>query len=200
MRRMIPIAILLAALPIPGQVPGRTSGTAPLEVTLAYSAMRFNTIPAGCGCSWMPGGKAEFRVAFSRHIGLVGEIAGQHAGAINSAHQDLSLVSYLFGPRLSWPVHRFTPFVQGLIGGVHGFDATFPNPNNSTTVSNNSTNGSDAFALAAGGGLNISLSRYLALRPLQADYFLTTLPNDAANRQNSLRLGAGIVFKLSPPR
>ena len=118
MRRMIPIAILLAALPIPGQVPGRTSGTAPLEVTLAYSAMRFNTIPAGCGCSWMPGGKAEFRVAFSRHIGLVGEIAGQHAGAINSAHQDLSLVSYLFGPRLSWPVHRFTPFVQGLIGGV----------------------------------------------------------------------------------
>ena len=81
MRRMIPIAILLAALPIPGQVPGRTSGTAPLEVTLAYSAMRFNTIPAGCGCSWMPGAKAEFRAAFSRHIGLVGEIAGQHAGA-----------------------------------------------------------------------------------------------------------------------
>ena len=193
MRRMIPIAILLAALPIPGQVPSRTSGTAPLEVTLAYSAMRFNTIPGGCGCSWMPGAKAELRAAFSRHIGLVGEIAGQHAGAINSAHQDLSLVSYLFGPRLSWPVHRFTPFVQGLMGGVHGFDATFPNPNNST-------NGSDAFALAAGGGLNISLSRYLALRPLQADYFLTTLPNNAANRQNSFRLGAGIVFKLSPPR
>jgi peptidoglycan-associated lipoprotein len=176
---MIPIAILLAALPIPGQVPSRTSGTAPLEVTLAYSAMRFNTIPGGCGCSWMPGAKAEFRAAFSRHIGLVGEIAGQHAGAIDSAHQDLSLVSYLFGPRLSWPAHRFTPFVQGLMGGVHGFDATF---------------------LAAGGGLNISLSRYLALRPLQADYFLTTLPNNAANRQNSFRLGAGIVFKLSPPR
>jgi opacity protein-like surface antigen len=138
----------------------------------------------------MQGGKAEFQAAFSNRFGLVGEIAGHHAHNINSAHEDLSLVSYLVGPRLSWRVRRFTPFAQALIGGVHGFDAIFPNTNNSTVVP-------DAFAMAAGGGMNIALSRHLALRPFQLDYFLTDLPNNSTNRQNSLRLGAGLVFRLS---
>jgi outer membrane immunogenic protein len=192
MSALIPIAVLLAALPLFGQnAPRPASGPARMEVTLAYNALRSDATPRGC--IWMQGGKAEFRVAFSRQVGLVGEIAGVHANSINTAHEEISLVSYLFGPRLSWRVHRFTPFTEGLIGGVHGFDATFPSSSNSTAVP-------DAFAMAAGGGINIDLSRHLALRPFQADYFLTTLPNAAANRQNSLRLGAGIVFKFSPPK
>lgn len=190
---LLPIAILLTVLPLCGQVPAnRPPGLAPLEVALVYSTLRANTLPGGCDCFWMQGGKAEFRAAFSNKIGLVGEIAGHHARDINSAREDISLVSYLFGPRLSWRVHRLTPFAQALIGGVHGFDAIFPDPNNSTTVP-------DAFAMAAGGGMNIDLSRHLAVRPFQADFFRTDLPNNAANRQNSLRLGAGIVFKLSSP-
>lgn len=36
-------------------------------------------------------------------------------------------MSDLFGPRYSWRIQRFTPFLQGLVGGVHGFDAIFPN-------------------------------------------------------------------------
>ena len=188
---LIPITILLAALPMSGQVPPiRTPPPALLEVTLGYSTLRSNTIPGGCACFWMQGGKAEFQAALSSRIGLVSEIAGHHAHDINSAGEDLSLVSYLFGPRLSWRVRRFTPFVQTLIGGVHGFDAIFPSTNNSTVVP-------DAFAIAAGGGMNIALSRHLALRPFQLDYFLTDLPNNSANRQNSFRLGSGIVFKLS---
>jgi outer membrane immunogenic protein len=190
---LIPIALLLAALPLFGQDPLRpASGPARLEVTLSYSTLRSDAIPGGCACFWMQGGKAEFRAAFSRHVGLVGEIAGTHANSINTAHEEISLVSYLFGPRVFWHVHRFTPFAQGLIGGVHGFDAIFPSSNNSTVP--------DAFALAAGGGMNIDLSRRLALRPFQADYLLTDLPNTAANRQNSLRLGAGIVFKFPSPK
>ena len=138
----------------------------------------------------MQGGKAEFQAAFFKRIGLAGEIAGHHAHSINSAHEDLNLVSYFFGPRLSWRVRRFTPFAQDLIGGVHGFNAIFPSPNHSAVVP-------DAFAMRAGGGLIIALSRHLALRPFQADNLLTDLPNTAANGQNSLRLGAGMVFKLS---
>jgi hypothetical protein len=191
---LIPVAILLATLPIFGQAtPGRDyrrmPGTAPLEVTLAYSAMRSNTLPGGCGCFWMEGGKAEFRAAFSRNIGFVGEIAGHHARDINTANEDLSLISYLFGPRFSWRVHRFTPFAQTLIGGVHAFDAVFPSASHSTFAP-------DAFEIAAGGGMNIDLSHHLALRPLQADFLMTDLPNTGSNRQNSLRLGAGIVFKF----
>jgi outer membrane immunogenic protein len=191
---LIPFAILLAALPLCGQAPlDRTSDPARMEVTLGYSALRSDAVPGGCACFWMQGGKAEFRAAFSHHVGLVGEIAGVHGNNINTAHGNISLVSYLFGPRLSWHVHRFTPFAQGLIGGVHGFDAIFPSPNNSSTVP-------DALAIAAGGGMNIDLSRHFAVRPVQADYFMTELPNTAANRQNSVRLGAGILFKFSSPR
>ena len=192
--RLIPIAILVAALPLFGQnIPAAASGPAPLEVTLGYSALRSDTIPGGCGCFWMQGGKAEFRAAFSSRIGFAGELAGHHAGNINSAQEGIGLLSYLFGPRFSWKIHRYTPFVQVLAGGVHGFDAIFPNSDHSTIVP-------DAFAMSAGGGMNIDLSRHLALRPLQADYFLTSFPNASANRQNSLRVGAGIIFKFPSPK
>ena len=188
---LIPAAILLAAIPLCGQAPpSRTPGPARLEVTLAYNALRSNTIPGGSVSIWLQGGKAEFQAEFSNNLGLVGEIAGYHAHDINSAHEDLSLVSYLVGPRLYWRVHRFTPFAQGLIGGVHGFDAIFPGRDNSTTAP-------DAFAMGAGGGVNIDLSRHLALRAFQADYFLTGLPNNSTNLQNSLRIGAGIVSRFS---
>jgi outer membrane immunogenic protein len=191
---LISTALLLAALPLSGQVPLRpASEPARLEVTLGYSGLRSDAVPGACGCFWMQGGKAEFRAAFSRHISLVGEIAGTHANSINTAHEEISLVSYLFGPRVSWRVHRFTPFAQGLVGGVHGFDAIFPSSNNSASVP-------DAFAVAIGGGLNIGLSRHLAVRPFQADYLMTELPNTDANRQNSLRLGAGIVFRFPSTR
>ena len=191
------IAILLTALPLCSQAPpsrvsvGADSPTR-LEVALAYSTVRSDTIPGGCACFWMQGGKAEFRAAFSSRIGFAGELAGHHAGNINSAQEGIGLLSYLFGPRFSWEIHRYTPFVQVLAGGVHGFDAVFPNSNRSTTVP-------DAFAMTAGGGMNIGLLRRPAIRPFQADYFLTSVPNTAANRQNSLRLGGGLVFKLSPP-
>jgi outer membrane immunogenic protein len=188
------IATLLIALPLCGQVsPTQPKAEAPLEVTLAYSAVRADAIPGGCACFWMQGGSAEFRAAFSKHFGLAGEIAGHHANDINSAHGDIGLVTYLFGPRLTLPVHRYTPFAQVLIGGVHGFDAIFPSPNHSTIAP-------DAFAMSAGGGINIDVSRHLAIRAIQADYFMAELPNAAANRQNSLRLEAGIVFRFPSAR
>lgn len=81
------------------------------------------------------------------------------------------------------------PFVQILIGGVHGFDSLFPDPNG--TVPN-----PDAFAYAAGGGLNVNLSPHFAIRAGQADYFQTHLPNDTNDRENHLRLSAGIVFRF----
>jgi outer membrane immunogenic protein len=182
---LIPIAILLAALPLCGQtLPGRTAGPAPLEVTLAYSTVRADTVPGGCGCFWMEGGKAEFRVEFTRSLGFVGEIAGNHARGINSAHEDLGLVSYLFGPRFSWRVHRFTPFAQTLIGGVHGFDAIFPSPNKSTIAP-------EAFAMSAGGGLNIDLSHHIALRPFQADFLRPIYPTTAPTARTVCGLGQG---------
>jgi hypothetical protein len=142
----------------------------------------------------MQGGKAEFSAAFGRSFSLVGEIAGLHVSNVNSANGGIGLLSYLIGPRFSYRGYsRFTPFGQVLIGGVYGFDAYFPN-------SNGLIGTPDGFAMAGGGGVNVPVSRRLAIRPVQVDYFQTQLPNGAANRENNLRLGAGIVFQIGPPR
>ncbi len=190
----IPILLFLGtALPAQEQaVANGKASAAQLEVTLAYNAVRSN---GSTGASfWLQGGKGEFSAAFGRGFSLVGELAAQHVSNISSANDSLGLVSYLFGPRYSYRRHRrFAPFGQVLIGGVHGFDAYFPNPNGSAVTP-------DAFALAVGGGLNIGVSHRLAIRPVQADYFRTQLPNDEANHENSLRLGAGVVILIGSPK
>jgi hypothetical protein len=50
------------------------------------------------------------------------------------------------------------------------------------------------FAMTAGGRIEVRLSKHFSLRPVQAEYFLTKLPNGLSNRQNNFRFGAGIVF------
>jgi outer membrane immunogenic protein len=190
---ILAFAIIQAVSPLRGQsTPSGKAPPAQLEATLAYSADR------GSGSAnsnfWMQGGKAEFSAAFSRSFSLVGDVAVLHASNINSANGSIGLVSYLFGPRFSYRRYsRFTPFGQILIGGVHGFDAYFPSAAGFTLTP-------DAFAMAAGGGVNVPVSRHLAIRPVQVDYFQTQLPNNAANRENNLRVGAGIVFAIGSPR
>jgi outer membrane immunogenic protein len=187
---MIPrVALLGILLGLARQITAQ-SAPAPLGVTLACSADRTNGVVGGCGCFWMEGGKAEASSYFGRGLSVVAELAGEHANNINTARQSLSLVSYLFGPRYTLRNRtRSAPFAQFLVGGVHGFDGLFPNPNGSTVTP-------DALAFAAGGGLNIRLSRRFALRAVQADYFQTRLPNGTDNQQNHLRISGGVVFRF----
>ena len=69
----------------------------------------------------------------------------------------------------------------------------------------------NAFAMAAGGGLDIRLNKYVSLRPAGLDYFLTRMQNPASmqdNNQNHFRYSAGINFTfgyekgapVTPPR
>jgi len=50
--------------------------------------------------------------------------------------------------------------------------------------------------MTAGGGIDLRVSRYFTVRPLQAEYFITKFPDGANNRQNNFRFGAGIVLRL----
>jgi hypothetical protein len=52
------------------------------------------------------------------------------------------------------------------------------------------------FAMAAGGGIDFKLSRHVSVRPIQAEYFMTKIPDGLNNRQDNLRIGAGIVLRL----
>jgi outer membrane immunogenic protein len=192
MRNYILLAIACLAGPwtLSAQAPTSANGnTHPLELTLSYSAMRVNAPPGRCSCFWMQGGTAEFNAGLFHQLSAVGEVSIHHAASINSVHEGLGLGTYLFGLRYSQRAKRLAPFAQALVGGVHGFDAFFPNPNRSSATP-------DALAASFGGGINLNLSDRFALRVVQADYVLTTLPNDAGNVQNNLRLGAGIVIRI----
>jgi hypothetical protein len=170
--------------------PIRALNPAPMEVTLAYSADRSKSAGGAGGYFWMQGAKAEANMAFGRGWSLVAELGGAHVSNVNAAGASLSMVTYLFGPRYSvrrWK--RWTPFGQFLAGGVHGFDAYFPN---STGQSINP----DAFAFVAGGGVNVRLSRHFGLRAVQADYLQTQLPNAGSNREDHFRVATGIVLRF----
>ena len=112
-------------------------------------------------------------------LGLVAEISGYAVArkGFNTTHQ----ISYLFGPRLDVRRGSLVPFARVLLGGAWAEDG----------IVFGSVNG---FAMTAGGGLDIRLSQRIAIRPVQAEYFLTTFPDGNNNRQNNFRYGAGIIL------
>ena len=50
--------------------------------------------------------------------------------------------------------------------------------------------------MTAGGGLDISLTRRIALRALEADYYLTRFDNGVNDHQNNLRIAAGVIVRF----
>ena len=166
---------------------------APLEISFNYSYARSNAAPGQCGCFNMNGGSSEVAFHAFRALSVVADLTGERAAIIGAnAGDGVSLVAFAVGPRFS---HRFvggkfTPFVQGLVGAVHGFDGLFPGSNDSLFGAAN------ARAVMAGGGLDLTINRHLAIRAIQADYLRTQLPNGQGNEQNLLRAGAGIVLRF----
>jgi hypothetical protein len=169
---------------------------APLEVSFSYSYARANAGPGQCGCFNMNGGSTEVAFHAYRALSAVADLTGEQVGSIGSAAGvGLSLVSFTVGPRYSFRFSgekrsRYTPFVQGLVGAAHGFDGLFPSANGSAAGA------ASALAVLAGGGLDLSINRHVAIHAIQADYLRTQLPNAAGNQQNLLRVSAGIVLRI----
>ncbi len=137
----------------------------------------------------MNGGDVWAAYSLTSSLAAVAQFSAQHASNVNGSGADLTLKSYLFGARYSWRnSSRFAPFGQALFGGSHaGTNLSSGGP-----VLGNTSN---SFALSAGGGLDVSLTRHFAVRAFEADYFRTQFPNGANDRQNNLRLGAGLILK-----
>jgi len=174
--------------------PADRAKEAPLEVSYSYDYARANAGPGQCGCFNMNGGSLEIAVHAHRSLSVVADLGVEWAGSMGAATgTGLSLSSFAVGPRYSQHfsgkrLARYTPFVQGLVGGARGFGSIFP-------TSSGLAGSATSLAVLTGGGLDVRLNKYLALRPIQADYLMTQLPNNASNQQNLLRLGAGVVLR-----
>ena len=120
---------------------------------------------------------------------VVAEVSSQRASDISGSGEDLTLTSYLFGPRGQW--HRvctsLRPSAQALLGGAHASGSFASNRSRDLRPRPNS------FALIAGGGLDIAIDP--ALRDPRIGSGLLPHPVQPTvlnDRQNSLRLSAGV--------
>jgi peptidoglycan-associated lipoprotein len=177
-------SIALAASP-PANGPVRP------ELALSYSYLRSNAPPGGCTCFNLNGGSATFAWPLKDHFAIVGDITAATGSGITATGYSLTLSSYTGGARYSYKLGRtLQPFGQALIGVAHSSGSLVQGPTASVA------NSAASFAANLGGGLDIPLNRRFSLRPIEADYLLTTFNNGSNNRQNNLRISAGLVFRF----
>ncbi len=129
------------------------------------------------------GGQLEYNA--NHWLGVVGDLSGFYATSSGSGAFAGVAFTYLLGPRVNFRHGKVTPFAQALFGGVWTTDGIAK----STGPENN-------FAMTAGGGIDFKVSKHVSVRPVQAEYFMTKIPDGLNNRQNNLRLGAGVVLRL----
>jgi opacity protein-like surface antigen len=138
----------------------------------------------------MNGWQASITENATDWLGLTQQFSGNYGTTdFPGAATHFNTFSILSGPRLSYPgLKGVTPFVHALFG----YDQT--------TAELESTNlkaTSSSYAMAFGGGVDVKVSRGLAIRVFQADYYR---PQVFGNIQNDLRISTGIVFRFGGRR
>ncbi len=128
-------------------------------------------------------------------FGLKADFSGHYdvsEAARNGNIVGSNIYSFMAGPQFtSRASERFQPFVHALFGAARGtYDYNSPFSDIVSTK----------FAMAFGGGVDIRLSDAVALRLVQADYLMTRFGTSGEfnlkDRQDNLRLGAGLVFRV----
>ncbi len=192
-----------------------------VDLFFGYSALRANSAQS-LPSFLAQGGLFNAGFNFTNHFALEAEFGGYNNGNVGNKNFDTTSFSYLLGPRISLGrSRRVDPYIHVLFGvnrattsvGVNS--VLIPTPLSTTVQPSNGRYAvSQAnFAMAAGGGLDIKLSRHVLLRPIQIDYYLTRFEAPAfinprgvtSNRkQHDARAAAGIAFtiggeKATPP-
>jgi hypothetical protein len=97
----------------------------------------------------------------------------------------------LFGPRFEWRrSSRVQPFVHALFGAAW---QTVPPGVPGCYASSTCLQPETAFASAFGGGVEVGVTHYLWVRPVQVDYLRPEFGN---NPQNDVRISMGLVLRL----
>jgi hypothetical protein len=167
-----------------------------MDVAITYVAERTKVASVDCGCFWLQGGGMNAALTLYRGLGVAANLTGGHAS--NAAPGvDLDKVSFLMGPRYTYPFTHWLSriggsgggrvFAEGLIGGVHSFNTVVPS-------SAGVAGAASCFAFQVRGGLDLLLRKSIGIRLFEADYVRSTLPNAGNSTQDDLRLAAGISF------
>src|SRR5690242_20272885 len=174
---------VIAAVPLFALVAAATD-VPKFETFLGYGFVRFNPNSAFVPSFNANGGYGQFAYNFTKYFSGVVDAGAVNKGTLNGLNIDTTVTSLTAGPRFTYHNHsRFTPFVHVLFGGSWG-STSYPitgavlpggstilppgTPFSARIIASNS-----GFAMFAGGGLDVRVSKHIAIRPVGADYFLT---------------------------
>ena len=157
------------------------------EATTAFSYMRGYAADNG-GTYNMGGASASFAINLKPWLGLVQDYGGYTFTGLGYGLGS-TMYTCLYGPRFSLRRgdRRWTPFGQILLGESH-----------ISVRGSGFTAGENSFAVAAGGGVDIALTRHLSVRVAQVEYLRTRFDsvNGSPVTQNNFRFSAGLVVRL----
>jgi hypothetical protein len=190
------------------------------EVYLGYDFVRFNPNSDFVPSFNANGGGGQFVYNFNKWIGAAVDLAAVNKGTLGGFNVDTTVASFTAGPRFTFNHSgRWVPYVQVLFGGAYATTSTgigvLPLANGavippgivlppgvpfSARLGASNTD----FAMLAGGGLDIKISRHVYFRPVEASYFLTRIPSflttgNTSNR-NNFRYSAGVNFMFGEPK
>jgi hypothetical protein len=184
-----------------------------MQTFLGYNLTRFNPSSGYTPSFNANGGGGQFVYNFSHWIGGVFDMGVATKGTLRGAPIDSTVINFVAGPRFAWHNHsRFIPYGEVLFGGAYTTASAqitalplfgpvvspagiVPSGVPLTVRVNSSHTG---FAMLAGGGLDIRISKHMSFRPVGADYYLTHLPDlltgGSASNRNNFRYTAGVNF------
>lgn len=193
-----------AAVPQSGGADG--NGTPRVELFLGYSYIRNVGSNAGNRIAYLHGGSTSLAFNLNRYLGLVADFGGFHADRFGPGAPPIGGIvdasgnafTYMFGPRVSFRHEAVTPFAQALFGQAHAGTVTL---NNCSGIGCTPLPSENAFAMTAGGGVDVTLRRHVALRVFQAEYLMTRFADRSSltgqrGGQNDWRLSVGLVFRF----
>ncbi|HTY60804.1 MAG TPA: outer membrane beta-barrel protein [Acidobacteriota bacterium] len=161
------------------------------EIFGGYSYLRVN--PEGFNLN---GWNASVAANVTSWFGVEGDFSGHYGspGIFGFQIPYVNINSYTFmgGPKLTYRTDKFEPFAHFLIGadrastGALGYNIS-----------------DTALAAVVGGGIDINVSKSLAVRAIQVDYLMTRFNaapqiffSGLGDHQNNFRFSAGLVLKL----
>jgi len=167
------------------------------NAALVFNIERAQIAQTGSPSFWLKGGAIDASTTLWKGLGVAANLTGEHNENIQS-NISLGKFAYMFGPRYTFDPSRHIGGTTGkretevfgevLLGGVHAFDSAFPGTNSTRTSAS-------SFSMQAGGGVDIHLVKGLGIRALEMDWVHTSLPNNASNTQNDLRLAFGMSWR-----
>jgi hypothetical protein len=188
-----------------------------IEVFGEYSYLRFSPTITGLSSRSFNGGGGGAQLNFLKIFAIKADFMGYgstsftrtfnstvilpNGGRIPAGTYNAqgNMFTYLFGPVIRIPIPHVVPFGEILFGGSNSngyanLDSSIDQGGG--TISKTPTQ--HPFTLAVGGGVDIGISKHIAIRPGEIDYVLSryTNPLTSTNNQNNLRYCGGIVFKF----